>query len=44
MNKSRATKSEIRKQAKAARKFANKQKGAAINPELWRLVCPKAAR
>lgn len=44
MNPNRASKSEVRKQSKAARKFAGKQKAKAINPELWRLVCPKGAR
>lgn len=44
MNKSRASKSEVRRQAKAARKFAGKQKTKNVNPEVWRLVCPKGAR
>lgn len=44
MNPNRASKSDIRKQSKAARAFAGKQKTKAVNPELWRLVCPKASR
>lgn len=44
MNPNRASKSEVRKQAKAAKKFAGKQRAKNVNPELWRLVCPKAAR
>lgn len=40
----RPTKAEVRKQAKAAREFAGKQKAKGISPELWRLVCPKGAR
>lgn len=40
----RPSKNEVRKQAKAARKFAGKQKTKSVNPELWRLVCPKGAR
>jgi hypothetical protein len=44
MNANRPNKSEVRKQAKAARRFAGKQKTKAVNPELWRLVCPKGAR
>ncbi len=43
MNPNRATKNEVRKQAKAAKKFAKKN-GGRVNPETWRLVCPKAAR
>ncbi len=44
MNTNRPTKSEVRRQAKAARRFAGKQKTKALSPEMWRLVCPKGAR
>jgi hypothetical protein len=44
MNPNRPTKNEVRKQTKAANQFAGKQKTKVINPELWRLVCPKASR
>jgi hypothetical protein len=44
MNPNRASKSEVRKQSKAAKKFADKQRGKAVDARLWRLVCPKAAR
>ena len=44
MNTNRPSKSEVRKQAKAARKFAGKQKSNGIDPTVWRLVCPKGAR
>ena len=44
MNPNRASKSEVRKQSKAAKKFADRQRGGKVNPELWRLVCPKASR
>ena len=44
MNPNRASKSEVRKQSKAAKKFAAKQRGGKVNPELWRLLAPKAAR
>ena len=42
-NKHRPAKSEVRKQAKAAKRFAVLN-GGHINPELWRLVCPKVKR
>jgi hypothetical protein len=44
MNTNRPSKSEVRKQAKAARKFAGKQKTKNVSPDVWRLVCPKGAR
>ncbi len=44
MNPNRASKSEVRKQSKAAKKFAGKQRTKTVSPELWRLVCPKGAR
>lgn len=44
MNPNRPTKNEVRKQTKAAKKFAGKQRTKTVNPELWRLVCPKGAR
>ncbi len=43
MNTNRPSKSEVRKQAKAAKRFAKKN-GGRVNPETWRLVCPKGAR
>jgi hypothetical protein len=43
MNPNRATKNEVRKQTRAARKWA-KRNGGKVAPDAWRLVCPKAAR
>lgn len=44
MNPNRPTKSEVRKQTKAARSWAKRQRGGKVNPEAWRLVCPRWAR
>jgi hypothetical protein len=44
MNSNRPSKSEVRKQAKAARRFAGKQPTKRVSPDTWRLVCPKGAR
>lgn len=43
MNPNRASKSEVRKQSKAAKKWAQKN-GGKVDPHAWRLVCPKASR
>ena len=43
-NPNRAPKSEVRRQAKAAKKFAEKQKNKNVSPEMWRALCPKSAR
>jgi hypothetical protein len=44
MNPNRPTKSEVRKQSKAAKKFASNQPRKAVDPRMWRLIAPKAAR
>jgi hypothetical protein len=43
-NPNRAPKSEIRRQKSAAKKWAYKQKNKSVPPDLWRAICPKAAR
>jgi hypothetical protein len=43
-NPNRAPKSEVRSQLKAAKRWASKQKTKSVPAEIWRAVCPKAAR
>jgi hypothetical protein len=42
--KNRPTKSEVRKQTKAAKRFAQSQRSGRVSPEMWRLMCPKVSR
>lgn len=44
MNPNRAPKSAVRKQKKAAKNWASKQKNKSVPAEIWRTVCPKNAR
>lgn len=40
MNPNRASKSQVRKQKKAALKWASKQQNKSVPADAWRLVCP----
>jgi hypothetical protein len=44
MNPNRPSKSEVRKQSKAAKRFAKRQARKNVDPRMWQLVCPKQAR
>lgn len=44
MNPNRPSKSEVRRQTKAAKRFAKRQTGKRVDPRMWQQIAPKAAR